>query len=172
MKRIIVTLTLFFLLCSYVFAGVTVKSGNKKFFKTASGNAVLEFIWDGATFNNTQPLTEKFTELETLKPVAWTGFVEEFNEACKTVKVIEDVSNAKYQISMKVTNMDQYFKVMGFIPGNATKVWGTLTITEIETGNEIVVFDVEEIDGGANPSPDGSFSDCFEALGKSILKAK
>lgn len=33
MKRIIVTLTTFFLLCSYVFAGVTVKSGTKNSLK-------------------------------------------------------------------------------------------------------------------------------------------
>ena len=68
--------------------------------------------------------------------------------------------------------MDQYFKVMGFIPGNATKVWGTMNVTDLQTGETIAVIEVKEVNGGANPSPNGSFSDCFEELAKQIVKLK
>lgn len=48
---------------------------------------------------------------------------------------------------MKVKNMDQYFKVMGFIPSNATKVWGTLTVIDLSTNTVIAVVEVNEVDG-------------------------
>lgn len=68
--------------------------------------------------------------------------------------------------------MDQYFKVMGFIPSNATKVWGTLTVIDLSTNTVIAVVEVNEVDGGANPSYDGTFSDCFEELAKQVTKLK
>lgn len=176
MKKLILMM-LFVILNSVVaLAGSDIKvtSGNAKFLKNAEGNAVLVFDWDGATYDNKQPLTEKFTNLEELKKVAWNGFTETFNEKSKKVKVVpnEQGKTAKYKFSMKVTNMDQYFKVMGFIPGNATKVWGTLTVTDLSNNETIAVISVTEVDGGANPSPDGSFSDCFEELAKQVSKCK
>ena len=160
--------------CMAAMAGSDIKvlEGNKKFLKGAEGNAVLVFNWEGATFDNKQPLTEKFTDLENLKNVAWKGFAETFNEKSKKVKVVREEADAKYKFTMDVKNMDQYFKVMGFIPGNATKVWGTMTVTDLSTGETIAVIEVTEVNGGANPSPDGSFSDCFEELAKQVAKLK
>lgn len=151
---------------------ISVTQGDKKFFKTAEGNAVLELLWDGATYDGKMPLEEKFTNLSYLKKVAYNGFEETFNDKSKKFKIVKDQSAAKYKITMKVSKMDQYFKVMGFIPGNATKVWGTLTVTEIATGNVVLVVNVDEVDGGANPSPDETFSDCFEELAEQLTKLK
>lgn len=174
MRKVIISMLLVLVGCMTAMAGSDIKviEGNKKFLKTAEGNAVLVFDWDGATFDNKQPLAEKFSNLEGLKKIAWSGFEETFNEKSKKVKIVADENGAKYRFSMKVTNMDQYFKVMGFIPGNATKVWGTLTVTDLSTGEVLAVIEVKEVNGGANPSPDGSLSDCFEELAKQVSKLK
>lgn len=174
MKKVMLSMLLVLVGCMTAMAGSDIKviEGNKKFLKTAEGNAVLVFDWDGATFDNKQPLAEKFSNLEDLKKIAWNGFVETFNEKSQKVKVVVEENGAKYQFSMKVSNMDQYFKVMGFIPGNATKVWGTMTVTDLSTGDVLAIIEVKEVNGGANPSPDGSFSDCFEELAKQVSKLK
>lgn len=176
MKKIILMMLFIIVGSAASMAGSDIKviKGNPKFLKGAEGNAVLVFDWKGATYDNKQPLTEKFTNLDELKEVAWKGFSETFNDKSKKVKIVpnDQEKTAKYQFSMKVTNMDQYFKVMGFIPGNATKAWGTLTVTDLTTNEVVAVITVTEVDGGANPSPNESFSDCFEELAKQVAKCK
>ena len=46
---------------------IKVTEGNKKFLKTAEGNAILVFDWEGATFDNKEPLASKFSNLEELR---------------------------------------------------------------------------------------------------------
>ncbi len=151
---------------------LTVKQGDKKFLKTASGGALLEFIYDGATYDDRMPLTEKFPDIDKLKKLSWDGFVEEFNERCKTVKVVTKAEEAKYKFTVKVTKIDQFINVMGFIPGPCVRAWGTLTVSDIKSGDTLLVLDIDEIDGGSNPSPDGAYSDCFEELGKLFTRQK
>ncbi len=174
MKKCLFTVLLALVGSLTAMAGLDIKviEGDKKFMKSASGDVVLVFDWEGATYDNKMPLEQQFTDLERLKPLAWYGFVEVFNEKAKNMKVVKDEAAAKYKFAMKVTNMDRYIKVMGFIPGPATKVWGTLTVTDLSNGEVIAVIQVTEVDGGANPSPDGSFSDCFEELAKQVTKLK
>ncbi len=173
MKKYIFTVLLLFVGSMTVMAGsgIKVTKGNKNFLKTAEGNAVLFFDWENATFDNKEPLVTKFSNLDALSQVAYNGFTEIFNKK-QRVKIVADETDTKYRFTTKVTNMDQYFKVMGIVPGNATKVWGILTITGLSTGEVFVVIEVNEVDGGANPSPDGSFSDCFEELAKLVAKLK
>lgn len=174
MKKIVLLFLMLAVVSISAMAGsdLTVIQGDKKFMKAADGNAVIEFVWDGATYDYKQPLAEKFENLEELKNVAWNGFAETFNKKSKKVKIVSDAAGARYKFVMQVKNMDQYFKVMGFIPGNATKVWGTMNVTDLQTGETIAVIEVKEVNGGANPSPNGSFSDCFEELAKQIVKLK
>lgn len=174
MKKYLFTVLLALVGSLTAMAGLDIKviEGDKKFMKSASGDVVLVFDWEGATYDNKMPLESQFTDLERLKPHAWYGFVEVFNEKAKNMKIVKDEAAAKYKFAMKVTNMDRYIKVMGFVPGPATKVWGTLTVTDLSNGEVIAVIQVTEVDGGANPSPDGSFSDCFEELAKQMTKLK
>lgn len=174
MKKILCAMLLAIGGCMTAMAGsdIRVTEGDKKFLKTVRGNAELVFNWDEATFDNTEPLSSKFSNLEELKKVAWNGFAETFNEKSSNVKVVRGGSDIQYRFLMKVSNMDQYFKVMGFIPSPATKVWGEMIVTDITTGDVIAKIEVKEVDGGANPSPDGTFSDCFEELAKQVSKLK
>lgn len=174
MKKILLALVAVFMVSVNAMAGLDIKvtKGDKKFFKTAQGGAIVEFVWDGATYDKKEPLGNHFGNLKELMNVAMEGFTDTFNDKCKKVKVVGSKDEAQYKFTMKIENMDQYYKVMGFIPGNATKVWGVMTITDIQTGEELVVIDVNEVDGGANPNPTGSFSDCFEELAEQVAKLK
>lgn len=173
MKKIFMTMVALMLMSASAWAGseLEVKQGDKKFFKTAEGNAVLEFVFDNATYDGRMPLTEKFS-MSNLKKLAYSGFKQEFNDQCKKVKIVEDNSNVKYKFTVVITKMDQYFKVMGFIPGNATKAWGTITVTDANNGEVLLVVDVDEVDGGASPSPDETISDCFEEMGEQFSDLK
>ena len=153
-------------------SGLKVVKGDKKFFKTAEGNASLEFVWDGATYDDRMPLTDYYTNLNDLEKAAWQWFRDEFNDHCKKVKVVETTNDVKYKITIKVTKMDMYVKVMSFVPGNATKAWGTVTITDAATGEQLMVADFNKIDGGANPTERGSFGDCFKDLAQRLYKCK
>ena len=149
-----------------------VVEGDKKFFKTAEGNALLEFVWDGATYDGKKPLTDHFRDLSSLEKIGWQWFRDKFNDRCKKVQVVEGTNDVKYKFTIKVTKMDQYYKVFGFVPGNATKAWGTLTITDAASGATLLVVEFKEIDGGANPSYDATFGDCFKAIAKQLSNIK
>ena len=62
--------------------------------------------------------------------------------------------------------------IMGFIPGPCIRVWGTLTVTDVKSGEALLVVDIDEIDGGSAPTTDAAFNDTFGELGKSIAKLK
>ena len=157
-----------------VFAGnpIKVKEGNKKFFKTAEGGAILEVIYDGATFDGKKPLTEKYDDMKNKTKISYDGFVEEFSERIDKVPIVTKASEAKYKISIKVTKVDEFFNVMGFVAGPCIRVWGTLTITDISDGSTLLVVDIDEIDGGSAINVDRAFNDTFGELGKRIAKLK
>lgn len=145
--------------------------GDAKFFKTASGTAIVKFDFEGATYDGKMPLSDKF-DIERVARIAKSGFSETFNDKSKKVKIVADDSVVNYVINYKVTKMDQYFKVMGFIPGMATKNWGTITVTDAASGEILLQVDVVECDGGASPSPDETISDSFEDTAKQFARFK
>ena len=157
-----------------VFAGnpLKVKDGNKKFFKTAEGGALLEIIYDGATFDDKMPLTEKYGDMANKTKISYDGFVEEFSERNKKVKIVTKKEDAKYKITVKVTKVDEFFNVMGFVAGPCIRVWGTLTITDTSDGSTLLVVDIDEIDGGSALNVDRAFNDTFGELGERVSKLK
>lgn len=156
------------------FAGNPLKviGGDKKFFKTAEGGAVLEISYDGASFDGKMPLTEKYSDIPAKCKISYDGFVEDFSEKCEKVKIVKSAKEAKYKISVKVTKVDEFINVMGWIAGPCIRVWGTLTITDINGGSPLLVVDIDEIDGGSATSTDGAFEDTFNELGKRIAKLR
>jgi len=148
------------------------KSGDKKFFKTADGGALLEVTYEGATYDDRMPLTEKYSNIDEKTKISYDGFVEEFSERSKKVNIVDNAKDAKYKFTIKVTKVDEFFNVMGFIPGPCIRVWGTFTVTDLSTGSEVLVVDIDEIDGGSAPTPDRAFNDTFGELGKKIVKFK
>ena len=155
-------------LCAFAGSDIKVIDGNKKFLKKAAGEAHLTIDWSEATYDYQMPLADKFSDLQNYTDAAYRGFIESFNEECSKVQIAPSSQNAKYLFKIKVNNIDQYIKVFGFVPGPATKMWGTLEVIDLETQQTIVVISIKEVDGGASPSPYESFSDCFEELAEQV----
>lgn len=170
MKKTILSLILFCAVCLSALAGSSIKviHGDKHFLRKATGEAVLKIDWTDATYDYGMPLSEKFPTFAPFDEASWTGFNQEFSENCHTLRLVRQSTSARYLITIKVHNVDQYIKVFSVIPGPATKVWSTVTITDQQTGEDVVIIRANEVDGGASPSPFESFSDSFEELGEEV----
>lgn len=151
---------------------IKVISGNKKFFKNAEGNVLLEIKYDGASFDGKMPLTEKYPDVDAKTIISYNGFIEEFSERNDDLTFVKNEAEANYKITIQVTKVDEFFNVMGFIPGPCIRVWGTLTVTDVKTGESLLVVDIDEIDGGSASTTDRAFNDTFGELGEKIAKLK
>lgn len=172
MKKTLLTLVVA-LLAMNVFAAnpLKVKSGDKKFFRNAKGGCLLEVIYDAdASYDDRMPLTEKYSDIDKKTVISYEGFVEEYSERNDNLPIVKDAAKANYKITIKVTKIDEFYNVMGFIPGPCIRVWGTLTVTDLKDGSTLLVVDIDEIDGGAAPNTDRAFNDTFGELGKKIAK--
>ena len=173
MKKKSFVIVMLCMVFSMAMAGsIKVIEGNKKVFKSISGLAVLEIDWSNTSYDGRMTLEEKYGDFTPYEAAARSGFIQDFNQDCRSVKVVTDDSRAQYKISIKVDKVDQYIKVTGLIPGPATKIWGTLTISDLESGEVLTVVKIDECNGGASPSPFETFSDTFEALGEQIAKMR
>jgi len=173
MKRILI-MAVMTIVATVAFAGNPIKvvSGDKKFFKNAEGNIFLEVKYDGATFDGKMPLTEKYADIDAKTTISYNGFVEEFSDRNDDLIFVKDEAEAKYKMTIQVTKVDEFINVMGFVAGPCIRVWGTLTVTDIKTGESLVVVDIDEIDGGSAPTTDRAFNDTFGELGQKIAKLK
>lgn len=171
MKKVLMTLIMA-LLAVNVFAAnpLKVKDGDKKFFRKAKGECLLEVVYNGASFDGKMPLTEKYSNIDEKTTISYDGFVEEFNDRNKDLPIVKDAAKASYKITIQVTKVDEFVNVMGFIPGPCIRVWGTLTVTDLKDGSTIVVVDIDDIDGGSAHTTDRAFNDTFGELGKKIAK--
>lgn len=174
MKRIFLMafITLF---ATVAFAANPLKvvGGDKKFFKNAEGTVFLEMIYDNdATFDGKMPLTEKYDNLEEKIEISYNGFVEEFSERNSKLKFVDTEEEATYKMTIHVTKIDEFVNVMGWIPGPCVRVWGTLTVVDVNSGETMIIVDINEIDGGSSPTTDRAFNDAFGKLGESIAKLK
>lgn len=173
MKRILL-MTFVTLFATVTFAANPLKvvSGDKKFFKNAEGKVFLEVKYDGATFDGKMPLTEKYDDIDAKTTISYNGFIEEFSDKNSKFKFVKDEAEATYKITVNVTKVDEFVNIMGFIPGPCIRVWGTLTVTDVKTGESLLIVEIDEIDGGSSPTTDRAFNDTFGELGKTIAKLK
>ena len=171
MKKILITLLMaLFAVNAFAANPLKVKDGDKKFFRKAKGECLLEVIYTGASFDGKKPLTEKYQDIDNKTTISYEGFIEEYSERNKNLPIVTDAANAKYKITIQVTKVDEFVNIMGFIPGPCIRIWGTLTVTDLSDGSTIVVVDIDEIDGGSAPTTDRAFNDTFGELGKRIAK--
>ena len=174
MKRLLMTAVLV-MVATVTFAANPLKvvNGDKKFFKNAEGTVFLEVVFDAdATFDDKMPLTEKYDNLDEKLTIAYNGFIEEFTERNKKLQFVKTEEEATYKITIRVTKVDEFVNIMGFIPGPCIRVWGTLTVTDVKSGETVLVVDIDEIDGGSAPTTDAAFNDTFGELGQAIAKLK
>ena len=173
MKRLLIMAVLV-MVATVTFAANPLKvlNGDKKFFKNAEGTVFLEVIYDGATFDDKMPLTEKYDNMEEKTTISYNGFIEEFSERNNKLQFVKTEEEATYKITIRVTKVDEFINVMGFIPGPCIRVWGTFTVTDAKSGETLLVVDIDEIDGGSAPTTDRAFNDTFGKLGEKIAKLK
>lgn len=173
MKRILlIAFVTMFATVAFASNPIKVVNGDKKFFKSAEGNVYLEVIYDGATFDGKMPLTEKYDDIENKTTISYDGFIEEFNERNSKLQFVKDETEATYKMTIQVTKIDEFFNVMGWVAGPCIRVWGTLTVTDVKSGDTLIAIDIDEIDGGSSPTVDRAFNDTFGALGEKIAKLK
>lgn len=173
MKRLVL-MAFMTIIATVAFAANPIKvvSGDKKFFKSAEGNIYLEVKYEGASFDDKMPLTEKYDDMEAKTTISYDGFIEEFKDNNKKMNFVTTEAEATYKITIQVTKIDEFINVMGWIPGPCIRVWGTLTVTDVKTGESLLVVDIDEIDGGSAPTTDRAFNDAFGKLGEKIAKLK
>ena len=173
MKRLVL-MAFMTIIATVAFAANPIKvvSGDKKFFKSAEGNIYLEVKYEGASFDDKMPLTEKYNDMESKTTISYNGFIEEFKDNNKKMDFVTTESEANYKITIQVTKIDEFINVMGWIPGPCIRVWGTLTVTDVKSGESLLVVDIDEIDGGSAPTTDRAFNDAFGKLGEKIAKLK
>ena len=163
------------LIATVTFAANPLKvvNGDKKFFKNAEGTVFLEVVFDaGATFDDKMPLAEKYDNLDEKLTIAYNGFIEEFTERNKKLQFVKTEEEATYKITIRVTKVDEFVNILGFIPGPCIRVWGDLTVTDAKSGETLLVVNIDEIDGGSAPTTDAAFNDTFGELGQAIAKLK
>lgn len=173
MKRLVL-MAFMTIIATVAFAANPIKvvSGDKKFFKSAEGNIYLEVKYEGASFDDKMPLTEKYNDMESKTTISYNGFIEEFKDNNKKMDFVTTESEANYKITIQVTKIDEFINVMGWIPGPCIRVWGTLTVTDVKSGESLLVVDIDEIDGGSAPTTDRAFNDAFGKLGEKIARLK
>ena len=173
MKRLVL-MAFMTIIATVAFAANPIKvvSGDKKFFKSAEGNVYLEVKYEGASFDDKMPLTEKYDNMESKTTISYNGFIEEFTDNNKKMKFVTTESEATYKMTIQVTKIDEFINVMGWIPGPCIRVWGTLTVTDVKSGESLLVVEIDEIDGGSAPTTDRAFNDAFGKLGEKIAKLK
>lgn len=131
------------------------------------GNVAVVFNFDGAMYDLKEPLATHYSNLAELTTKVPFNFTEGFNGKCKKSKVV-DSTDAKYTITIKVDNMDCYYKVVSFVPGHVTKVWGTASIKDNSSGETIAVMQITECAGSRDFTIDDSFGKCFISLGEKL----
>ncbi len=134
------------------------------------GNVAVVFNFDGAMYDMKETLAAHYSNLAELIAKVPFNFTEGFNDKCKKSKIV-DSADAKYIITIKVDNMDCYYKVVSFVPGHVTKVWGTATIKDNTTDDTIAVINITECAGSRDFTIDDSFGKCFISLGEKLANA-
>lgn len=169
MKKVILFALMAVACCITAMAGdgTKVVEGSFKSMKDKVANVYFKPIdFKGATWDNKGDLSTHYMNLNDLAKTGLRAMEAEFNSECKKMQTSTE-AEANYVVSIKVTNMDSYYNVMGWgLPGHITKIWGDITITDKATGNVVVVLNMKETDGGRNHNTDQSFVDAWDAVGK------
>ncbi len=169
MKKLL--LTFIVLLCSTVmFAGPLKKtSGDDKCF-SENATAVLSIDLSNTTFDKKQSfMTWCGKDYEERVSVSKKGFTESFNQNSKGLKITDSESEAKYKIVIDVKNFQRKSASFGWGRFHV-KIYGTLTVIDIATGETVCAYSVDGVSGGDDFNETERFEKSFSELGKVLLK--
>ena len=116
---------------------------------------------------------EKKPVYETFKDYNDEKFVSSFNKNNKKGAQIVDGDKGDYKIVIKAEKLDfgsgAASVVWGFGAGGS-KIWGTLTVIDQNSGNTICTLEIDEVDGGSSYTEVGRRCDTAEHLSELLAK--
>ncbi len=165
-------------MCVVVNAGnpLTVQTGGDKLKEITAQSMEVEFVvdWSKVTFDDRETLEERLGEedAEWTKSDCYTKFMEGFNDKSKNVRLVDHETDAPYKYVLAVSKMDCYVAPLKFVPGWASKMWGTLSIIEKATDTPVVVVGIDEAEDGRDFVVKECFGETFSYVGEKIAKLK
>lgn len=168
MKRIILFFLTSILISINVLADkeISILVGNTSIFKE-NEIALVEFEWDGATWNNDISLEEQWgKDYAQIVSESEATFIAQFNKKNKKkLQLSDQIENSSITIFIKITNADKHW-----LWGIVTSIWGTITV--VQNGTEVLKVQLSKIEGDSDNSADDSVARCFQEIANKLLKLK
>lgn len=172
-KNILIALSAI-LLCANAFAGDFELTSGRSAWRSALKQRASLYVyidWSKCEYDNEEPVNEYFEEedYEEVTDKALEAFIEKFNDESKRLKAVEEQSGAEYKMVIKMTNIDSFMSVMNFtLPGFKGKIWGSVEVIEVSSGNTIMAAEFDEIKGGRDFVKNDCFAKAFKDLAKEL----
>lgn len=178
MKKYLLTMLIAIAGCVTAMAGDDIKltSGSIAPLKDGGKGCVVIDMAD-TKFDNKMPLRQepRFADVDSQLPECASEFVREFNDNTKKFTMTKNAEDAQYEFIVKITNLDTFVNVMSFKGGVGIKVWGSVTIKNKTTGEEVAVFTIDEENNSGmtySIALEETFEGVAKFLGKRIKKGK
>lgn len=169
MKKIIL-IVLFAVLSMNAMAKIKVTSGSADCMRE-NAIAVVVFDYSEATYDMDQSYEKWCGEdfVERAEKSA-SEFIKAFNKESKGLKISQQSNEAKYRITFKVGNCDQYTGMNCNWGQMRFKCSGIISVTEISTGKEVCVLTVDKEKSDCDYTPLDRIAECFAEVGKFLAR--
>lgn len=81
----------------------------------------------------------------------------------------KNTDEAQYEFVVKITNVDVFINVMSFKGGIGIKLWGSVTIKDKTTGDNVAVFTIDE-ESNSGFNYEIALEESFEGIAKYLAK--
>lgn len=172
MKKYLLTLLLAIAGCVTVMAGDDIKLSEGSIAPLKDGGIASVVIDMADTqFDNKMPLHQdgRFINVDAQLPECASEFVREFNDNSKKFKMTKNTDEAQYEFVVKITNVDVFINVMSFKGGIGIKLWGSVTIKDKTTGDNVAVFTIDE-ESNSGFNYEIALEESFEGIAKYLAK--
>lgn len=168
MKRfvLIFALAIFTIMISAAGDEVKVVEGTARALK-APVTALVEFDWDGATWDNGISLEEQWgKDYAQICSESEATFIAQFNKKNKKgLQLSDSIEDSDVEVVVKITNADKHWNW-----GMATTIWGTITVKD--KGRVVLKVRLNEVEGEGDNSADDSVARCFLEIANKFAKVK
>lgn len=171
MKRIILTLMAVFICTLLPAKGLSVVSGSIAVLKENS-TSTFELDLTNSTFERKENFKEWCgLDYDERVYLMKTTFPERFNEKTKGLRIVPNDEMAKYKIVLHISN---FVRKLGAFYGASAwiRIDGTLTITEVKSGKEVLKCSIEHFQGDQDFKETDRFPKVVKALAEKLHKLK
>lgn len=175
MKRLFSFLLFAMLAITSVYAGSDLKTtkGNASIVRNSEATAFVEINLEGCRWEKKEDYkTWCGSEYETRSGAAVVaGFTSGFNNKTKGMKIVPTKDNAKYSIVFNVVNM-QRKQGMGMWGSCYIKLYGTIVITDLSTGEMVATIEVDGQSGDTDFNETDRIVKAFAGVGEEMAGMK